>query len=197
MKKILFIFSAILLVGSAYAQDELRKEAREHLENMPDDIRLAQYDNFKNTSYATLAEVLKTDTKVNKLKADMKAYDEGTMEVTIDNLDNDLMLIEDIQIAIGNLDNNLADLEANGITLVENATKIRPPTRILKATKSANSSLKAVRLSRKITADQLSVVKDSAQKIANYKKALEEEEQAGEEVEETEEAEEGGEDNPS
>jgi hypothetical protein len=138
------LFFTVVFVFGQTTKEEAKKLAR------PADCGVSQYDDFKNSSFNLLSELLKTDTNYEKIKVDISGYVEGEKEVTIDGVKGDISRLKSLKGSLESMDERVASLTTDGNDLLENATKVKPVTKVKAATDNTKESLKAVDLSKKM-----------------------------------------------
>jgi hypothetical protein len=130
----------VMFTFLAFAQSEENKE--EEVVTRPSDIKVADYDEFKNTSFDTYDESLKLKRNMTTLDTDIKGYAGVMKSVLTPKLLADLKAMVAVNDASAALKTKIASLDDKGKELAANAKKagLKAPS----ATKNTNSSVSAL-----------------------------------------------------
>lgn len=148
MKSKMLTFAALLfLSGFAFAQDEV---------NRPSDIKVGEYDNFKNTSFDTFNESMKLKDNLNTIDKEVKSYAGVWKSILTPKLIENVKALVAIKDSGESLKSKIEGLEPQAKDLLNNAKKagFKAPA----ATKNTNSSVSALSKSK----DNLSYILDLA-----------------------------------
>ena len=140
---LILMFSAVIAVGQT-TSEEAKK-----LKN-PRDCGVSQYDDFKNSSFILLSELLKTDANYGGLKTDIAGYKNGEKAITIDAVKGDLGKFKKLKKSLETMDEKVVSLTSDGNDLLKDATNVKPVTKVKAATDNTKNSLKAVDYSKKM-----------------------------------------------
>jgi hypothetical protein len=158
MKAKFLFFGLTLLTVSAFAQEE------EQLKR-PADIKVADYDEFKNTSFDTYDESIKLSKNFEVIHNDVKNYAGVMKSVLTPKLHQDLKAIIAIKNASEALKTKIASLDEKGKDLAASSKKagLKAPA----AGKNTNSSVEALNKSKghlnnvsSMLTDDMKLIKD-------------------------------------
>ena len=154
MKSLLSVLVIISLSAFIAAGQSTSEEAKK-LKN-PKDCGVAQYDDFKNSSFSLLSELLKTETNYDGLKADIAGFKNGEKEMTVENIKGDISKFKKLKKSLESMDERVISLTNDGNDLLKDATNVKPVTKVKAATDNTKKSMKAVDYSKKMV-DELTV----------------------------------------
>lgn len=135
IKAILFLI--LVTSVSVLAQEEKKEELKR-----PDNIKVAEYDNFKNTSFDAFAESAKLKDNLGVIDKDVKNYAGVMKSVLTPKLLDDLKAIVAIKSSGEALKTKIEGLDNQSKDLLENAKKagLKAPA----ATRNTNDSVTAL-----------------------------------------------------
>ena len=148
MKSLLSVL-LILMFSAAIAVGQTTSEEAKKLKN-PKDCGVSQYDDFKNSSFKLLSELLKTDANYGGLKTDIAGYKSGEKAITIDAVKGDLGKFKKLKKSLETMDERVVALTSDGNDLLKDAKNVKPVTKVKAATDNTKDSLKAVDYSKKM-----------------------------------------------
>ena len=129
----------LALTSAAFAQtDKKEKPLKE-----PNDIGVADFDLFKNTSFDIL-------TNADKLKADTKRIDDAVKQyptmtgLSIERIKGDYNALKRLKDETTELTNKIPELDNQGKQLVENAKNVTPKLKSIDAVGNTKDSIKAL-----------------------------------------------------
>lgn len=149
MKIKAILFFILLAATSVLAQEEKKDELKR-----PDNIKVPEYDNFKNTSFDALAESGKLKDNLAVIDKDVKNYSANMKSILTPKLMDDLKAIGAIKDSGGALKTKIEGLDNQSKDLINNAKKagLKAPA----ATRNTNDSITALGKAK----DNLKVVSD-------------------------------------
>jgi len=164
--KSLTCFLFLLLFSAFYISGQTTKEEAQKLKR-PGDCGVSQYDDFKNSSFNLLSELLKTDTNYEQIKGDISGYVEGEKEVTVDGVKGDITRLKKLKGSLESMDERVATLATDGNDLLQNATKVKPVTKVKAATDNTKDSMQAVDLSKKMIDEMSGQVEEDIKSLTD------------------------------
>jgi prefoldin subunit 5 len=176
-RTILFLLPALILIASPVFSQSTSEEARKL--QRPKDSGVKDYDEFKNSSFNLLQELLKADDNYAKIKADINGYAEGSREATVNNIRMDYGRLKKLKKSTEVMDDRVKSLSSEGEELLQNASKVKPVTKVKAATSNTKKSIKAVDYSKsmmsEITAEVTTDMETLSEKLAEMGEVVEEE----------------------
>jgi len=151
MKSLLSVL-VILMLSAAIAVGQTTSEEAKQLKN-PKDCGVSQYDDFKNSSFKLLSELLKTNTNYEGLKADIAGFKSGEKAITVDAVKGDIGKFKKLKKSLESMDERVVALTTDGNDLLKDAKSIKPVTKVKAATNNTKKSLKAADLSKKMISE--------------------------------------------
>jgi len=139
----------IAFIPFNFISGQTAREEAQKLER-PKDCGVSRYDDFKNSSFNLLADILKTDLNYEKLKIDIGGYLSGGKDTTVSGVNTDVNKLKAILKAVKAMDDRVKKLVADGNELLQNAADIKPVTAANQASSNPKTSMKAVELSDKL-----------------------------------------------
>jgi uncharacterized caspase-like protein len=140
---VILSFTTAIVIGQS-----TREEARK-LKN-PKDCGVSQYDDFKNSSFKLLSELINTDSNYEGLKTDIAGYKNGGKAITIDAVKGDISKFKKLKKSLETMDERVVALTNDGNDLLKEAKNVKPVTKVKAATDNTKKSLKAVDYSKKM-----------------------------------------------
>jgi len=147
--KSLLSFLVILVLSTAFAVGQSTSEEAKKLKN-PKNCGVAQYDEFKNSSFGLLSELLKTETNYEGLKTDIAGFKSGEKDITINAVKGDISKFKKLKKSLESMDERVVALTDDGNELLKDARNVKPVTKVKAATDNTKKSLKAVDYSKKM-----------------------------------------------
>jgi hypothetical protein len=160
MKTNTLLLCFILISGFAFAQDE-----KKEVITRPADIKVSEYDNFKNTSFDTYDQSTKLKDNLTVIDKDVKNYAGAWKSVLTPKLTDDLKALLAIKNSGEALQSEIAGLDNQAKDLLSNAKKagLKAPA----ATKNTNNSVSILNKSKEnltyildLTQTDLKLIKD-------------------------------------
>jgi hypothetical protein len=149
MKKLSLLTLSLLVAFSSLSFGQTALEEAKSLQR-PADCGVSDYDAFKNSSFTLKEDLVKTTTNYDKLTADISRYATGEKPVVIDSVKADISRVKQVKNSLKTFDDKLSSLSTEGQDLVNNATSVKPVTKIKPATTNTKSAIKAVDLSKSV-----------------------------------------------
>ncbi len=178
LKSILFLLPLLAFLAAPVLSQSTAEEARKL--QRPKDSGVQDYDDFKNSSFNLLQELLKTDDNYAKIKTDINGYADGSRETTVENVKTDYGRLKKLKKSTEVMDDRVKSLSSEGEELLQNASKVKPVTKVKAVTDNTKKSMKAVDYSKsmtsEITAQVTTDMKTLAGKLAELGEEIEEEE---------------------
>ncbi len=165
MKNLRFFATVLLLVFSftlVYSQTK-REEAKKLTRPKP--CGVCQYDEFMNSSFDLKDQVLRTDIDYDKLTSDIEGYISGDKAISIDAIKSDISKVKRIKESLKTFDDRVVELTKDGNELLEDATKVKPVTKVKPATSNTKDSLKAVDISKGLLGELGEKVEEDVKKL--------------------------------
>ena len=148
LRNVIFLLPCILLIMTpvmSFSQST-KEDAKKH--QRPKDSGIKEYDEFKNSSFNLLQELLKTDVNYETIKTDIAGYESGEREITIDNVKGDINRLKRLKKSTEVMDDRVKSLSAEGESLLKNAKDVKPVTKVKAATSNTKKSIQAVDYSK-------------------------------------------------
>ncbi len=163
------------MLSTVIAVGQSTSEEAKMLKN-PKDCGVSQYDDFKNSSFSLLSELLKTDANYGGLKADIAGFKSGEKEITIDAVKGDISKFKKLKKSLETMDEKVVTLTSEGNDLLKEATNVKPVTKVKAATDNTKESLKAVDYSKKMIGELTGQVSSDIEYLSEQLSGLETEE---------------------
>jgi len=173
--KSLISLLVILILSAAIAVGQTTSEEAKELQK-PKDCGISQYDDFKNSSFGLLSELLKTDTNYEGLKMDIAGYKSGDKEITLDAVKGDISKFKKLKSSLESMDERVVALSDDGKGLLEDAKNVKPVTKMKAATNNTKKSIKAVDLSKAMIGELTSQVSSDLEYLTEQLTDLENDE---------------------
>jgi len=177
LKQILFLVPVFLLLSAPIFSQSTSEEAKKL--QRPKDSGIKDYDEFKNSSFNLLQELLKTNDNYETIKADVNGYAEGSRDVTVNNVKGDYGRLKKLKKSTEVMDDKVKSLSSEGEELLKNASKVKPVTKVKAATGNTKKSIKAVDYSKsmmnEITAQVASDMENLSAKLAELGEEIDDE----------------------
>ena len=113
MKSLLSVL-VILMLSAAIAVGQTTAEEAKKLKN-PKDCGVSQYDDFKNSSFKLLSELLKTNTNYEGLKADIAGFKSGEKAITLDAVKGDISKFKKLKKSLETMDEKVVALDRKSV----------------------------------------------------------------------------------
>ena len=176
LKKSLFLIPLLIFLAAPVMGQSTAEEAKKL--KRPKDSGIKDYDEFKNSSFNLLQELLKTDDNYAKIKTDINGYADGTREVTVANVNGDYGKLKKLKKSTEVMDDKVKSLSSEGEELLKNASNVKPVTKVSAATKNTKKSIQAVDYSKSMMSEITTQVTEDMETLSGKLAEL------GEEVEE-------------
>ena len=177
LKNILFLLPVLLLIAAPALSQSTSEEARKL--QRPKDSGVKDYDEFKNSSFNLLQELLKADDNYAKIKTDINGYTDGSRETTVNNIRMDYGRLKKLKKSTEVMDDRVKSLSSEGEELLKNASDVKPVTKVKAATSNTKKSIKAVDYSKsmmtEITSQVTTDMETLSEKLAEMGEEIEEE----------------------
>jgi len=151
MKTLFSILVVTILSFSLVLGQSTREEAKKL--QKPKDSGITDYDAFKNSSFGLLSELIKTDENYEKTKANVSGYLEGGQEYSVDQVKTDIGEFKKLKKSLENMDERVISLTKEGNDLLQNASNVKPVTKVKAATSNTKKALQAVDLSKSMISE--------------------------------------------
>ncbi len=179
LRNTLFLLPLLMFLAAPVLSQSTSEEARKL--QRPKDSGVQDYDDFKNSSFNLLQELLKTDENYSKIKADINGYAEGSRETTVDNVKTDYGRLKKLKKSTEVMDDRVKSLSSEGEELLKNASQVKPVTKVKAVTDNTKKSMKAVDYSKsmmnEITAEVTTDMETLSGKLAEMGEKVDEEEE--------------------
>jgi hypothetical protein len=176
LKQILFLFPVFLILASPVLSQSTSEEAKKL--QRPKDSGVQDYDDFKNSSFNLLQELLKTDQNYATIKTDINGYAEGSRAVTVNNVNSDYGRLKKLKKSTEVMDDKVKSLSSEGEELLKNAAKVKPATKVKAVTSNTKKSVQAVDYSKsmmnEITAQVSTDMETLSEKLAELGEEIDE-----------------------
>ena len=177
LKNTLFLIPLLVFLAAPVLGQSTAEEAKKL--QRPKDSGITDYDEFKNSSFNLLQELLKTDDNYAKIKTDINGYDEGTRDVTVANVKGDYGRLKKLKKSTEVMDDKVKSLSSEGEELLKNASRVKPVTKVKAATSNTKKSIQAVDYSKSMMSEITTQVTEDmeglSEKLAGLGEEIEEE----------------------
>ncbi len=177
LKNAIFLISLSLFLSAPLFGQSTSEEAKKL--QRPKDSGITDYDEFKNSSFNLLQELLKTDDNYAKIKTDINGYAEGTRDATVANIKGDYGKLKKLKKSTEVMDDKVKSLSSEGEELLKNASRVKPVTKVKAATSNTKKSIKAVDYSKSMMSEITTEVTEDMEmlsgKLADLGEEIEEE----------------------
>jgi hypothetical protein len=139
MKTSILFLCILALTSTVFAQTDKKEKPLKK----PNDIGVADFDSFKNTSFDIL-------TNADRLKADTKRIDDAVRQyptmtgLSVERIKGDYNAVKRLKVETTELTNKIPELDNQGKQLVENAKNVTPKLKSIDAVGNTKDSIKAL-----------------------------------------------------
>lgn len=146
LNSLLFLLPLLMFIALPVLSQSTSEEAKKL--QRPKDSGIKDYDEFKNSSFNLLQELLRMDENYATIKADVDGYASGRRDVNINNVKGDYGRLKQLKKSTQVMDDRVKSLSSEGEELLKNASKVKPVTKVKAATSNTKKSIKAVDYSK-------------------------------------------------
>ena len=177
LKSLLFLLPLMMFLAAPVLSQSTKEEAKKL--QRPKDSGIKDYDEFKNSSFNLLQELLRTDENYEKIKVDVDGYASGKRDAIVSNLKGDYGRLKQLQKSTKVMDDRVKSLSSEGEELLKNASKVKPVTKVKAATSNTKKSIQAVDHSKtmmtEISSNVTTDMKTISDKLAEMGEKIDEE----------------------
>ena len=178
LKSVLFLIPLLLFIALPVLSQSTSEEAKKL--QRPKDSGVKDYDEFKNSSFNLLQELIKTDNNYSQIKTDLNGYDDGSREISVTNVKTDYTRLKKLKKSTDVMDDRVKSLSSEGEELLKNASNVKPVTKVKAVTSNTKKSVQAVDYSKsmmgEITTQVSTDMENLSVKLAELGEEVEEEE---------------------
>jgi len=167
MKKILTLACLAGLLFSATAQDQPPKR--------PDNIGVADFDNFKNNAFDILDESARLKADAIRIDQEIKSAGSVLTSFSVDRIRQDIRALRGIRQSTEALTEKIGTLDNEGKDLLNNAKNVNPRIKAPAATSNTNRAIQGLEHARKNLQAVANLVETNTQKLVDELKARGEE----------------------
>lgn len=114
----------------------------------PKDIGVAEYDDFKNSSFDIMKESATLNKSATTIDNEVKSYSGVMNTISIDKLKQNYKALKEGTEAVGTLSEELAELNGKSQDVLSSAKNIKPKMKSVGAVKNTNKSIQALDASK-------------------------------------------------
>jgi len=177
LKNLLLLLPLLMFLAAPALSQNTSEEAKKL--QRPKDSGVKDYDDFKNSSFNLLQELLSTDKNYATIKADVDGYASGKRDVTVTNVKGDYGRLKKLKKSTGLMDDRVKSLSSEGEELLKNASKVKPVTKVKAVTGNTKKSIQAVdhskTMMKEISSQVTTDMKTLSDKLAELGEKIDEE----------------------
>lgn len=139
------LFFTVLILSSLATASLL---AQDKTVSRPGDIGDSEFDNFKNNSFNVLEESTKLKNDLKTIDDEVKSYSGIMSTIATDKIKGNYKALTGIRKEVESVNANISELDDKGKDMVENAGKVTPKMKSIKATANTKKSVEGLEIAK-------------------------------------------------